>query len=179
MGRGNAAQLDPQIQEHRQTWIARLSEPALNLEAKTATALWDESLLPGWDRELPIPLLLLVSNEADTSEKRKAAFLKSMLWRRRAVPGLLAPMARADYRDWARTVPVFDRGNLDSAAEKRQFVSGVPVYSAIVQQAFAGMGLSPAHSCHIRDYSLDPGPSTAAFVLQLVTQQLVVSSLLP
>ena len=146
---------------------------------RTATALWDEGLLPGWERELPIPLLLIVSLEADGSDKRKAAFLKSMLWRRRAVPGLLAPLARADYRDWARTVPVFDRGNLDSAAEKRQFVSGVPVYTAIMQQAFAGMGLSPAHSCHIRDFSLALGPSTAALFSHLATKQVYSPSALP
>lgn len=138
-------------------WEGRLSEATLNLEVRQATALWDVSLLPGTERELPLHFLLIVSNALDSSDKPKAAFLRSMLWRRRGVPALLPPLPRAEYRDWARVVPVFDRGNLDSSAEKRQMASGVPVYTALLQEAFNGMNLSPAHSCHIRDYS--PAPS--------------------
>ena len=142
--------------EARKLWSDKLTEAPLNLEVRSAMGMWDESLLPGWDRELPLPLLLVVSNEVDISGKHKAAFRKSLLWRRRGVPGLLVPLPRAEYQDWGRATQIYDRGHLDMSAERRQWSSGVPVYSALLTQAFAGMGLSPAHSCHVRDLSHSP-----------------------
>lgn len=145
--------MEPLIQTAREEWLKKFTEAGLNLDIRQATGMWDESLLPNWDRELPLHMLLLISDEIDASGKQKAAFAKGALWRRRGLPGLLTPLPRAEYQDWSKTISPYDRGNLDLSQERRQWVSGVPVWTSILAQAFAGMGLSPAHVCHVRDYS--------------------------
>lgn len=154
---GKKEKKEPLILEARKAWQDKLQEPSLALEVKAATAMWDESLLVSApDRELPIPMLLIVSNLEDASGKLRAEFTRSNLWRRRAVSGHIAPMSRSDYSDWAKPIPIYDSGNMDKSLEKRQACTGVPLYSALLRQSFAGMAGMATQCCHVRDFSRGP-----------------------
>jgi hypothetical protein len=150
--------MEPLILAARSEWRSKLAEPHLNLEVQQLVGMLDESLLLNWDRELPQYMLLLTSNQLDRAGHPKALFRRSALWRRGGLGSLLVPLPRAEYQDWSKSISPFDRGNLDMSQERRQWASGVPMWSAIINRAFVGMNLSESHSCHVRDFSqgLDP-----------------------
>jgi len=155
--------MEPDIQAHRKIWHDKFNDKQLKMEARQCTAIWDAALVQGFDRELSLYFLVVISDEVDAVDKPKSAFVKGALWRRRALPTLVAPLARSEYFDWARHVPVYDRGNLSSSAEKRQACSGVPLYTAVLREAFHGLNVSQNHSCHVRDWS----PRLSVSVCQL------------
>ena len=144
--------MEPLIDAARDEWRKKLGEAQLNLEVREVIGMLDESLLKSWDRELPQHMLLLLSNQVDAADKLKAAFQKSLLWRRRGLGALLAPLQRNEYQDWSKPITPFDRGNLDLSQERRQWASGAGMWTAIINRVFAGMSLSDAHSCHVRDF---------------------------
>ena len=146
-------ELEPQVQAHRKVWQDAFDDKRLKLEVRLATAIWDANSVSSLDRELPLNFLLAISDEVDGNNRPKSAFVGSALWRRRALPRLVVPLLRSEYRDWDRQVHVFDGGNLDISAERRQASSGVPLYTALLREAVHGLNLSENHSCHVRDYS--------------------------
>lgn len=114
-----------QVLEAQCDWKQKMEEPPFNFVVRMSHCVWNESDISNCDRELFVPMLLILHNTRDDGDTLAAEFSKSFLWRRKGVAHSLVPVPRSEYRDWTSVLDVVDRGNLDISAEKRQRVTGL------------------------------------------------------
>ena len=88
---------------------------------------WSAESISGTDRDVSVPLLLLLHNAKKTNKPLdlESKFGMSEIWRRKGVVRNVEALGRLDFRDWAKILDLVDRGNLDASAEKRQQLSGL------------------------------------------------------
>lgn len=58
---------------------------------------------------------------------------------------------RTKFRDWNRSMTLFDRGINDTSLEMKQWMSGAPLLSLVIQSALKGVSLRPDSRMQIRD----------------------------
>jgi hypothetical protein len=58
---------------------------------------------------------------------------------------------RSEFKDWSKSMALFDRGLSDSAVEMKQWMSGAPLLSLMIKSALKGVVFRPESRVHIRD----------------------------
>ena len=105
-------------------------------------------------RELTVKFHVLISNQLHAhGGQMKSLIIISSLWRWKALPSLVAPMPRANYRHWGAEVDTFGAGSFGTL-ERRFWNSGRSLYSELTQTVVANLKLTPLARCQVRDWSL-------------------------
>ena len=145
---------DVAIQKARGEAFRSLTELQTNALVRECMWLWDRASMGESTRELTVKFHILISNQCYAHGGQvKSLIIRSSLWRWKALPSLVAPMPRANYRHWGAEVDTFGAGSFGNI-ERRFWNSGRSLYSELIQTVVANLKLTPLARCQVRDWSL-------------------------
>ena len=169
-GQLTGAVLDDCIATARRDVLAEFSKSEHGVLVREVVGLYDQQAMYSAERSLQCQMLMVISKAADSQGKLVSQFAKSAMWKRHAIPGLLQPLPRSEFKDWTRSLDHIAASNTDSGLERRQWHSGAAFWASVISAVFDKLGLSTAQAAHIREWALyDDGVSKA--VMELMKQQ--------
>ena len=147
---------DAAIQKARDEAFRSLTELQTNASVRECMWLWDKASLGESTRELTVKFHLMTSNQLHANGQMKSLIYRSLLWRWKAIPSLVTPMPRANYRHWGAEVDTFGAWSFGNV-ERRFWNSGRHLVSELIQTVVANLKLSPSARCQVRDIFHDCG----------------------
>ena len=116
---------DVAIQKARDEAFRSLTELQTNALVRECMWLWDRASMGESTRELTAKFHILISSQCYAHGGQvKSLIIRSSLWRWKALPSLVAPMPRANYRHWGAEVDTFGAGSFGNI--ERRFLEFRP-----------------------------------------------------
>ena len=139
------------VAAHCELWKTELE--AANVKLLTCTALYDESTMYSDERALGFQFWIAVAASVMENIPKQNVFGSSTLIKRKAIPGLVSCLHRADMANFWKDLSFSGSGstNRDLDAERRQFFSGAALYCQLLETLFQGTKLKVSNLVFIKD----------------------------
>ncbi|CAL1141367.1 unnamed protein product [Cladocopium goreaui] len=139
------------VAAHCELWKTELE--AANVKLLTCTALYDESTMYSDERALGFQFWIAVAASVMENLPKQNVFGSSTLIKRKAIPGLVSCLHRADMANFWKDLSFSGSGstNRDLDAERRQFFSGAALYCQLLKTLFQGTKLKVSNMVFIKD----------------------------
>ena len=144
VGEFGTAYSDDSIEKAGRDWLDDLRDDT-GLVVKPVTIMFDGSTMWSDTRALTHLAFLCVSKKLDANGKLACAFAKSAMFVRGAVAEIVKVLPRHELVNPTSRITTGDKNNLSKERERKQWVTGPSLMSALAESLWTGMSLHAKH----------------------------------
>lgn len=144
VGEHGTAYSDDSIEKAGRDWLDDLRDDT-GLIVKPVTIMFDSATMWSETRGLTHLVYLCISKKLDATGKLACAFAKSSMFVRGAVADIVKVLPRHELVNPVSRIATGDKNNLSKERERKQWVTGPSLMSALAESLWSGMSLHAKH----------------------------------